>query len=141
MTAFENAARVFHACESSEGWEACRPYAEPDASFESQAGPVAELDTAEAYAEWMVGVADWMPDGHYHLHASGWDEENRAATFFATFHGRHSGEGGPVPPTNREMKSHYVFVLFMNGDGRVERMVKVWNAAWAMEQLGWTQEA
>jgi len=137
MSAFENAARFFHACESSEGWEACRQYVEPAAPFESQAGPVAELTTVEDYAEWMVGVTSWMPDGRYDLHTSAWDEENRAATFFATFSGHHSGEGGPVPPTNREMSSHYVFVLEMNDDDRVAKMYKIWNAAWAMEQLGW----
>ena len=45
MSPFENATRVFHACESSEGWEACRQYVEPGASFEAQAGPLAEVDT------------------------------------------------------------------------------------------------
>jgi hypothetical protein len=137
MSAFENATRFFHACESSEGWEACEPYAEPGASFEAQAGPVAELGTAKEYVDWMAGVPAWMPDGHFHIHTSAWDEENRAATIFATFHGTHAGEGGPIPPTNREMKSHYVFVLVMNADDRVEKMYKIWNAHWAMEQLGW----
>ncbi|NIW37606.1 MAG: hypothetical protein GWN02_15200 [Gemmatimonadetes bacterium] len=137
MSAFENATRFFHACESSEGWEACRPYVEPDASFEAQAGPLVEIDTVQAYTEWMAGVASWMPDGHYEIHTSAWDEENRVATFFATFRGHHSGEGGPVPPTNREMSSHYVFVLFMSADDRIEKMYKIWNAHWAMEQLGW----
>lgn len=137
MSAFENASRVFHACESSEGWEACSEHVEPDAPLEAQAAPLVDVKTFRAYAEWMAGVADWMPDGHYHLHASSWDEENRAATFFATFHGHHSGEGGPLPPTGREMKSHYVFVMFMNDDDRVERVVKIWNAHWALDQLGW----
>lgn len=138
MSAFENAARVFHACESSEGWAACSDLVEPDAVFEAQAGALAEVETVEAYADWMADdVPNWMPDGHYHLHASAWDEERRAATFFATFHGTHTGEGGPVPPTNREMRSDYVFVLFTNGDDRVERMVKIWNDHWAMTQLGW----
>lgn len=137
MSAFENAAGFFHACESSKGWEACRPYVEPDASFEAQAGPVAGFSTAREYAEWMAEVPNWATDGRYDLHASAWDAENRAAIFFATFHLRHTGEGGPVPPTNREMNSHYVFVLFMNDEDRVARMVKIWNAHWAMEQLGW----
>jgi hypothetical protein len=35
------------------------------------------------------------------------------------------------------MSSDYVYVLFMSADGRVERMVKIWNAAWALTQLGW----
>jgi hypothetical protein len=30
-----------------------------------------------------------------------------------------------------------VYVLYMNADGRVERMVKIWNAGWALKQLGW----
>ena len=137
MSAFENASRVFHACESSEGWEACREYVEAEAPLEAQAVPLAEVNTVEAYAEWMAGVADWMPDGHYDLRASAWDAENRAATFFATFHGHHSGAGGPLPPTGREMRSDYVFVFFMNDDDRVARAVKIWNAHWAMEQLGW----
>lgn len=137
MSAFENAARLFHACESSEGWEACRELAAPDAAFEAQAEPLDQLETVEAYAEWMAGVAEWMPDAHYHLHASAWDEEERAALFFATFHGHHTGEGGPVPPTDGEMKSHYAFAIFMNADDRAERMCKIWNAPRAMEQLGW----
>lgn len=138
MSAFENAARVFHACESSAGWQACREYVEPDASFEAQAGPLVEVATVQDYAEWMVGVATWMPDGGYELHTSAWDEENRAATFFATFRGRHTGEGGPVPPTNRDMNSHYVFVMVMNDEDRVRKIYKIWNAAWALQQLGWT---
>jgi hypothetical protein len=138
MSAFENATRFFHACESSEEWESCRQYAEPGASFEAQAAPVAGFETAKEYVDWMAGVPGWMPDGGYDLHASAWDEERRAALFFATFHGHHSGEGGPVPPTNQEMNSHCVFVLFTSGDDRVEKMYKIWNAAWAVEQLGWT---
>lgn len=137
MSAFENASHVFHACESSKGWEACREYVEPGAPLEAQAGPLAEVDTVQAYADWMAHVPNWMPDGRYDLHTSAWDEENRAATFFATFTGHHAGEGGPLPPTNREMNSHYVFVMYMNSDDRVERVTKIWNAHWAMEQLGW----
>ena len=137
MTAFENATRFFHACEASEGWEACRGYVEPDASFKAQAGPVADFTRAREYVEWMAGVPHWMPDGHFEIHTSAWDEENRAAIIFATYHGRHTGEGAPVPPTDREMSSDYVFVLYMNRDDRVEKMVKIWNAHWALKQLGW----
>lgn len=137
MSAFENATRFFHSCESSEGWEACRQYVEPGATFEAQAGPVAAFDKVREYAEWMAEVPHWATDAGFDIHTSAWDEENRAATFFATYHLRHTGEGGPVPPTNREMNSHYVFVLFMSADDRVEKMYKIWNADWALKQLGW----
>ena len=43
-----------------------------------------------------------------------------------------------MPPTHRETHTHYVYVLTMSEDNRVERMVKVWNAPWTMAELGWT---
>ena len=42
-----------------------------------------------------------------------------------------------MPPTNRETRTDYVYVLTMNGDGKVEKMVKIWNAPWALKELGW----
>ena len=47
------------------------------------------------------------------------------------------GEGGPIPPTNKTTNSQYVYALTMNGDDKVERMCKVWNATWAIRVLGW----
>ena len=64
-------------------------------------------------------------------------KRTRNAVFFATYHAKHTGDGGPVPPTNKETNSHYVYVLTMNEDDKVERMTKVWNAPWAMKELGW----
>ena len=46
-------------------------------------------------------------------------------------------DGGPVPPTQRETNSHYVYVLQMSDDGRVAQMTKIWNAPWALRELGW----
>jgi hypothetical protein len=57
--------------------------------------------------------------------------------FFATYTLRHTGEGGPVPPTNKETKSQYVYIIAMNDGGKVKSMQKVWNAPWAMRELGW----
>ena len=77
------------------------------------------------------------PGATYDLHSSSYDEETRTAVFFATFHAKHTGEGGPVPPTHKETHTDYVYILTMNADDKVERMVKVWNAPWAMKELGW----
>ena len=48
--------------------------------------------------------------------------ENRIAVFFATYHAKHTGEDGPVPPTQKETHSHYVYALTMNTDNQVEKM-------------------
>ena len=78
-----------------------------------------------------------MPGCGYDLHSSSYDESTRTAIYFATFIGTHTGEGGPVPPTNKQTNSHYVYVLTMNDNDLVTNMIKVWNAPWALAELGW----
>jgi hypothetical protein len=138
MSAFENARKFFDACETGAGWAGCAQYVAEGASFAAQSEPLAEIETVAAYCDWMAGlIAQPMPGAGYELHSSAYDEDTGTALFFASFHGTHTGEGGPVPPTNRETHSHYVYALTMNGDDKVERMVKIWNAPWAMKELGW----
>lgn len=136
MTALENARDFIDACEGQLGWAGCERYVVPGASFEAQCEPLVELTTVEAYCDQMAsGTA--MPGATIEVHTSSYDEQNRTAVFFATYHGKHTGEGGPVPPTHRETHTHYVYVLTMSEDNRVTHMTKVWNPSWTMAELGW----
>ncbi len=138
MSAFDNATKFFHACESLKGWDGCKQYVEAEAPFSAQSEPLVDITTVQGYADWMMGFGKTPAKGcSYDLHASAYDEKNKTALFFATFTGSHVGEGGPVPPTNKTTNTHYVYVLTMNGDDKVARMTKVWNAPWAMKELGW----
>ena len=73
------------------------------------------------------------------LHACSFDDDSRTAVFFATYHAKHTGEGGPVAPTNREVASHYVYGLAMSEKDKVEKMARIWNAPWAMREPGWIE--
>ena len=138
IKSFENATNFFHACESLKGWSGCKQYVQKDASFIAQCEPLIGIDTVEAYCEWMAALGSiTTPGATYELHTSSYDETTRTAIFFGTFIGKHTGEGGPVPPTHKETKTHYVYVLTMNEDDLIEKMVKIWNAPWAMKELGW----
>jgi ketosteroid isomerase-like protein len=138
MSAFETAKSFFHACETLEGWQGCKQYVASGAPFRAQSEPLTDVTTVEGYTEWMAGLGKGPLQGcSYDLHSAAWDEANKTATFFATFHGRHVADGGPVAPTNKETKTDYVYVLTMNDDGKVARMVKIWNAPWALRELGW----
>ncbi len=63
--------------------------------------------------------------------------KDRWPTTLATFTGTHTGDAGPVPPTNKQTNSHDVYALTMDADDKVARMVKVWNASWTLRELGW----
>ena len=138
MTAFARATEFFHACDGLAGWEGCSPLVSEGAIFDSQCEPLLEIDTVQGYCEWMAGLGMGPLKGcHYELHASAWDEATRTALYFATFHGKHTGEGGPVPATGRETHSHYVYALVMDADDKVQKMTKIWNAPWSMAEMGW----
>ena len=138
MTAFENATKFFHACETLQGWDGCKEFVASGATFNAQCEPLVDVKTVEAYSEWMAGLGKGPLEGcSYKLHSASYDETNRIATFFGTFTGTHVGDGGPVSPTNKQTNTDYVYVLTMNADDKIEQMCKVWNAPWALKELGW----
>jgi predicted ester cyclase len=135
-TMLEKAWEFFDACETGKGWEGCSRYCHSDASFSSQAEALGEVNTLEAYCEWMKGLLGLLPDGRYELKSFAADEDRGNVTAYSTFHGSHSGEGGPVPPTGRRTTSDYVYVMEFE-DGRIRHMTKIWNDTWALKELGW----
>ncbi|MCX2972982.1 hypothetical protein EYC87_05205 [Halieaceae bacterium IMCC8485] len=138
MSAFETATAFFHACEGLQGWEGCKQYVAENAVFSAQSEPLVDIQLVEGYCEWMAGLGKGPLVGcGYSIHSSAWDEANRTALYFATFNGEHSGEGGPVPATGGVTHSHYVYAITMDDDDKVCAMTKVWNAPWALKELGW----
>ena len=128
MSAFDNATKFFHACETLQGWEGCKAYVAEGASFEAQCEPLVDVDSVEAYCDWMAGLGKGPLQGcSYKLNSSSYDESTATAMFFGTFTATHNSDGGPVAPTNRETNTDYVYALTMNSDGKVERMCKIWN--------------
>jgi predicted ester cyclase len=130
------AERFFDACETGGGWEACQQYCHSGASFSAQAGALADVDTLQAYTEWMKGLLTPVPDGRYELRAFAVDEDRKNVTAYAVFRGTHSGEGGPVAPTGKQVEADYVYVMQFEGD-KIRHVTKIWNDVFSLQQLGW----
>jgi predicted ester cyclase len=127
---------LFDALDTGQGWAACSAYCHPEATFAAQAGALAEIQTLADYAEWMKGMMAVLPDAHYELKSFATDPENQSVAAYAVFHGTHTGEGGPVPPTGKSASTDYVYVMEFDGD-KVRHLTKIWNDGWALQQLGW----
>ena len=138
MSAYENAKKFYEACESGSGWDGCKQYVADGAEFSAQSEPLVDITTVEGYCEWAKGLGMvTAPGATFDLHVSGFDDDTNTALFFATFNATHTGDGGPVPPTGKTTHTEYVYALTMNDDDKVSKMVKIWNAPWAMSELGW----
>ena len=126
----------FDACETGKGWDTCKDWCHENASFSSQAEPIAEMTTLAEYVEWMKGLLTPVPDGRYEIKSFAVDKERNSVCGFAVFSGTNSAEGGPVPPTGKSVAADYVYIMDFDGD-KIRHMTKVWNAGWSLRELGW----
>ena len=137
MAALRDTAEKFCvACETGKGWEGCKDYCSPNASFSAQAEPLADVRTLAQYCDWMKGLLGFIPDGRYDLKSFAVDEERRNVSAFAVFHGTHTGPGGSCPPTGKSVATDYVYIMQFDGD-KISSMTKVWHSGLAVKALGW----
>jgi len=136
MSISDTAMSFFDACETGKGSEVCNAWCHDGASFSCQADALAEVTTLAGYADWMQGLLGPIPDGRYELKAFACDEERGAVVAAAVFHGTHSGDGGPVPPTGKTVAADYVYVMEFDG-GKIRHMTKTWNDGHTLRQVGW----
>jgi steroid delta-isomerase-like uncharacterized protein len=130
------ARQFFEACETGQGWDVCKAFCSPEATFSSQTSALAEISTLEGYCEWMKNLFTPIPDGHYELKFFAADAEDRTVAAFAIFQGTQTGPGGPVPATGKAIAADYVYHMVFDGE-RIRHMTKIWNDGISMQQLGW----
>ena len=135
-TILNSANQFFEACETGKGWEDCKIFCLPDATFSAQTMALAEITTLEVYCDWMKNLFTPIPDGNYELKFIAADEERNSVAAFAIFRGTQTGEGGPVPPTGNSIAADYVYHMEFEGD-RIKHMTKIWNDTLSLQQLGW----
>lgn len=126
----------FAACETGQGWEACKAYCTPDATFSAQAEPLLDVKTLEQYTDWMKAIMTILPGATYETKSFATDEARNNVAAYAVFHGTHTGPGGPVPPTGKSTSTDYVYVMQFEGD-KIVHVTKIWNAGLALKDLGW----
>ena len=137
MTSITSVAEAFFAaCETGKGWEACRAYCTPNATFAAQAEPLLEVKTLAQYTDWMKAMLTVLPNAHYEIKSCATDAARNNVAAYGVFHATHTGPGGPVPATGRSTSTDYVYVMQCEGD-KIVHMTKIWHAALALKDLGW----
>ena len=126
----------FNACETGKGWAVCSAFCTHDATFSAQAEPLLEVKTLAQYTDWMKGILTVLPDARYEVKSFATDNSRNNVAAYGVFHGTHTGQGGPVPPTGRRVSTDYVYVMQFEGS-KIAHMTKIWNAGLALKELGW----
>ena len=132
----DTAEQFFEACETGKGWAGCQQYCHPGATFAAQVDTLANIDTLEAYTDWMQGLLQLLPDGNAEVRSFAVDEARSNVAVFGVFRGTHTGDGGPVPATGNSAAADYVYVMDFDGD-KIRHMTKIWNDGFTLRRLGW----
>ena len=136
MSAITATAKAFFdACETGKGWDVCKAWCTPGATFTAQAEPLADFRTLQQYTDWMKGLLTVLTDGGYEVKSFATDAERNNVCAYGVFTGTHLA-GGPVPPTGKTTRTDYVYVMQFDS-GKIAHMTKIWNAGLAMKELGW----
>ncbi len=130
------AKQFFDACETGKGWETCKAFCHPDATFSSQTTVLSDISNLEDYCEWAKNFFTSVPDGHYELKFIAADEDTNSVAAFAVIYGTQTGPGGPVAPTGNTLAADYVYHMEFEGD-RIKHVTKIWNDTNSLQQLGW----
>ena len=77
-----------------------------------------------------------VADSRFEVRSFGVDEDRNNVTAYAIFRGTHTNDGGPVPPTGKEVEADYVYIMEFEGE-QIRHMTKVWNNVVSLKQLGW----
>ena len=85
------------------------------------------MTTVKEYVDWCEGFGKICPGATFTVKFKTFDEATSTAIFVCTYHATHTGEGGPVEPTNKSTDSDYVYMLKFNDEDKVESMHKTWN--------------
>ena len=131
----ETAQAFFEACEAGKGWDVCRAWCTPDATFAAQAEPLADVTTLQQYTDWMQVLMGILTDATYEVKSFATDTARNNVSAYGVFTGTHLA-GGPCPPTGKTARTDYVYVMQFR-DGRIVHMTKIWHAGLALKQLGW----
>jgi len=94
------------------------------------------VKTLAQYTDWMKGILTVLPDARYEVKSFATDSARNNVAAYGVFHGTHTGQGGPVPPTGRRVSTDYVYVMQFEGS-KIVHMNKIWNAGLALKDLGW----
>lgn len=136
MTISTSARDFFDAIEGGKGWDGCRQWCHPDASFSCQADMLGDVTSVEGYAAWMQGLFTPIPDMYPEIKSLATDTERNSVVIFSVVHGTQTGEGGPIPATGNTVAADYVYVLQFEGD-KIRHMTKIWNDNYTLKLLGW----
>ena len=121
MDALATSRAFFDLCDYGKGWSECKRYCHPDATFETDAEILANVDTMEIYCDWMVdAIAMFDENVEVDVKAEAHDQTRNIVLIYAVIRGNVI-----IGPEPMFAKTDYVYVIQLDEE-KIRHVTKVW---------------
>ena len=121
MNNLKTARLFFEECDGGKGWDACKKYCYADASFETEAETLLNVDTLAIYCDWMIDALELLDkDVKVKVKAISHDQDTDIVLIYGEIKGTVIISPEPMP-----MKTDYVYALNFE-DGKIRHVSKIW---------------
>jgi len=116
----EVAESFFWPCDEGKGWDACKEYCHPDATFKTDADTLIHLDRLEDYVEWMKDAHSMLANAKFEIKSIAEDTKRGMVLLYAIIHADNILGEEPQP-----IETDYVYAMTIE-DNKIKHITKIW---------------
>ena len=121
MNILTTARAFFDACDYGKSWSECERYCHPNATFETEAETLKNVDTLAIYCDWMVdALAMFDENVAVEIKAEAHDQTRDIVLIYAEIRGNVI-----IWPEPMFAKTNYVYAIQFD-EGKIRHMTKIW---------------
>ena len=114
------AEKFFWPCDEGKGWEACKEYCHPNATFKTDADTLVYLDRLEDYVEWMKDAHSMFANAKFEIKSIAEDKKRRMVLLYAIIYADNILCEEPQP-----IETEYVYVMKIE-ENKIKHITKIW---------------
>ena len=110
----------FWPCDEGKGWDACKEYCHPDATFKTDADTLIHLDRLEDYVEWMKDAHSMLANAKFEIKSIAGDTKRGIVLLYAIIYADNILGEEPQP-----IETDYVYAMTIE-DNKIKHITKIW---------------
>ena len=114
------AEKFFWPCDEGKGWEACKDYCHPNATFRTDADTLVYLDRLEDYVEWMKDAHSMFANAKFEIKSIAEDKKRGMVLLYAIIYADNILGEEPQP-----IETEYVYVMKIE-ENKIKHITKIW---------------
>ena len=114
------AEKFFWPCDEGKGWDSCKEYCHPNATFKTDADTLVHLDRLEDYVEWMKDAHSMLANARFEIKSIAEDSKRGMVLLYAIIYADNILGAEPQP-----IQTDYVYAMTIEAN-KIKHITKIW---------------